>query len=69
MAEKASSTGIWKRLSLSSDMKTKMKKCEKCSTYTFKESCPKCGGKTINPVPAKYSPLDAYGKYRRLSKK
>ncbi|HTY89992.1 MAG TPA: RNA-protein complex protein Nop10 [Methanocella sp.] len=50
-------------------MKTKMKKCAQCGTYTFNSVCPKCGGKTINPVPARYSPLDVYGKYRRLAKK
>jgi H/ACA ribonucleoprotein complex subunit 3 len=48
-------------------MKTKMKKCELCGQYTFKEACT-CGGKTINPVPARYSPIDQYGKYRRMAK-
>jgi len=24
----------------------KLKKCPKCSSYTFKESCPKCSSKT-----------------------
>ncbi|MGA9138827.1 MAG: RNA-protein complex protein Nop10 [Methanocella sp.] len=49
-------------------MKTKMKKCERCGTYTLKDTCP-CGGTPINPVPARYSPLDPYGKYRRRSEK
>ncbi len=43
-------------------------KCQKCDTYTLKEICV-CGSKTITPKPAKYSPLDQYGKYRRLYKK
>ncbi|HRZ85907.1 MAG TPA: nucleolar RNA-binding Nop10p family protein [Candidatus Paceibacterota bacterium] len=24
-----------------------LKKCPKCSTYTFKENCPKCKTKTV----------------------
>ncbi|HMK47546.1 MAG TPA: RNA-protein complex protein Nop10 [Methanocella sp.] len=49
-------------------MKTKMKKCERCGSYTLKAICP-CGGKAINPVPARYSPLDPYGRYRRRGEK
>lgn len=47
----------------------KILKCPKCSTFTLKDMCPKCSTKTINPKPAKYSPEDKYGKYRRLAKK
>ena len=42
-------------------------KCIKCSEYTMKEQC-KCGGKAIPPQPAKYSPEDHYGEYRRKAK-
>lgn len=35
----------------------------------MKESCPVCGMKAANPKPAKYSPEDSYGKYRREAKK
>jgi H/ACA ribonucleoprotein complex subunit 3 len=49
-------------------MKTRMKKCEQCGTYTLKDACP-CGGMPINPVPARFSPLDPYGKYRRKGEK
>ena len=42
-------------------------KCSKCSQYTIKEKC--CDVKTINPKPAKYSPEDKYGDYRRTVKK
>ncbi len=49
-------------------MKTKMKKCGRCGTYTLKDTCP-CGGTPVNPVPARYSPLDPYGKYRRRGEK
>lgn len=31
----------------------------------MKERCRKCGGETISPHPAKFSPLDHYGRYRR----
>lgn len=43
-------------------------KCEKCGQYTMRDICPKCGGKAVNPKPAKYSPNDAYGSYRRKAK-
>ncbi len=46
----------------------KLKKCPKCKIYTLKDFCPKCGEKTINPHPPKYSPLDKWGKYRRILK-
>lgn len=43
--------------------------CKKCQVYTMKEICPKCNTKTIQPKPAKFSPEDPYGKYRRKAKK
>ncbi len=46
-----------------------MKKCPKCKTYTLNDCCKKCGTKTITVKPPKYSPIDKYGKYRRLLKK
>lgn len=45
----------------------KMKKCS-CGTYTFKDICPKCGGRTARPQPPKFSPEDKYGVWRRLAK-
>ena len=42
-------------------------KCSACEKYTMKEVC--CDRKTINPKPMKFSPEDAYGKYRREAKK
>jgi len=44
-------------------------KCMKCNLYTLKTSCSKCGEKTISTKPAKFSPLDRQGKFRRLYKK
>tara|TARA_Y100000031_G_C7917534_1_gene246722 strand:+ start:193 stop:366 length:174 start_codon:yes stop_codon:yes gene_type:complete len=42
-------------------------KCGKCSKYTLKDKC-SCGGKAITPKPAKFSPEDKYGSYRRKAK-
>ena len=44
-------------------------KCKGCGTYSLSEKCPKCGGKAVSPLPAKYSPEDPYGRYRREAKK
>ncbi|MBI4738738.1 RNA-protein complex protein Nop10 [Candidatus Woesearchaeota archaeon] len=42
--------------------------CKRCSRYTMHETCHVCGDKTVSVVPAKYSPHDLYGKYRRQVK-
>jgi len=47
----------------------KMKKCKSCGTFTFKDKCSACGGNTTVPHPPRFSPLDPYGKYRRMLKK
>ena len=44
-------------------------KCQGCEAYALKGKCPKCGAKAVSPIPAKYSPEDPYGKYRREAKK
>jgi H/ACA ribonucleoprotein complex subunit 3 len=36
--------------------------------YTLGATCPKCGKPTARSGPAKYSPEDPYGKYRRALK-
>jgi H/ACA ribonucleoprotein complex subunit 3 len=43
-------------------------KCEKCNEYTMME-VHGCGTKTINVKPAKFSPEDQYGDYRRKAKR
>lgn len=43
-------------------------KCNNCKTYTLKTVCPNCSNPTISPKPAKYSPEDKYGIYRRKAK-
>jgi len=44
-------------------------KCQSCGAYTMHEKCPKCGGTAVPQIPAKYSPEDNYGTYRRQAKK
>lgn len=43
--------------------------CKNCKEYTMQKICPKCGSDTVKPEPAKYSPKDKYGEYRRRYKK
>jgi len=50
-------------------MTLKIFKCENCKNYTLKKTCSKCKEDTNNPKPAKFSPEDKFGKYRRLAKK
>jgi H/ACA ribonucleoprotein complex subunit 3 len=46
-----------------------MRYCKACREYTLKDVCPRCGGKAIQNTPAKFSPADNYGVYRRKLKK
>jgi H/ACA ribonucleoprotein complex subunit 3 len=50
-------------------MRSKMFKCPDCGGYTLETRCRACDIATINPLPARYSPQDRYGKYRRAMKK
>lgn len=50
-------------------MKTLLRKCPACRRYTLRAQCPVCGGTTLMPIPAKYSPDDKYGEYRRKLKR
>lgn len=49
-------------------MKTLIKKCPACGSYTTKGLCPKCEEKTLGSAPPKYSPEDKYGELRRKEK-
>lgn len=40
--------------------------CRTCQRYTFRESCPTCHTATRTPHPARFSPGDRWGKYRRM---
>ncbi|RLJ03143.1 MAG: RNA-protein complex protein Nop10 [Candidatus Aenigmatarchaeota archaeon] len=55
-------------VSVSSAVKS-LRKCKKCNIYTLKETCPKCGSRTFDPKPPKFSPQDRYGRYRREMKR
>ncbi|MCI5866782.1 MAG: RNA-protein complex protein Nop10 [Methanosphaera sp.] len=50
-------------------MKFQMRRCKVCNEYTLKDVCPRCDEKTGVIFPARYSPQDKYGKYRRMMKK
>ncbi|MCI4331089.1 MAG: RNA-protein complex protein Nop10 [Thermoplasmata archaeon] len=39
--------------------------CRACGRYTLRAACPACQGDTRNPHPARFSPTDRWGKYRR----
>jgi H/ACA ribonucleoprotein complex subunit 3 len=41
--------------------------CFKCDKFTFLEVC-SCSEKTYTTKPAKFSPEDKWGKYRRIAK-
>ncbi|MBD3387671.1 MAG: RNA-protein complex protein Nop10 [Candidatus Altiarchaeales archaeon] len=46
----------------------RIRKCPECGGYTLKESCGKCNVKSSQVGPARYSPEDPYGCYRRQMK-
>ncbi|RJS72129.1 RNA-protein complex protein Nop10 [Methanophagales archaeon] len=47
---------------------SKIRKCEACGEYTLKEVCERCGRRTKETTPPRFSPKDPYGKYRRMMK-
>jgi len=49
-------------------MTKEIRRCVNCNTYTLTEHCPKCNNKAVSPKPAKFSPEDKFGKYRRRYK-
>ena len=50
-------------------MKSVMFKCQACHRYTLEPKCPACGEPTMSPMPARFSPQDKYGEYRRAMKR
>ncbi|MFA5943730.1 MAG: RNA-protein complex protein Nop10 [Candidatus Thermoplasmatota archaeon] len=46
-----------------------LKRCLKCKEYTLQDTCPHCGGAAKPNRPAKFSPEDQYGAYRRKLKR
>ncbi len=43
--------------------------CKYCDEYTLQNRCPRCNEKTIINHPARFSPQDRYGTYRRTLKR
>ncbi|MDM7935612.1 MAG: RNA-protein complex protein Nop10 [Methanothrix sp.] len=46
-------------------MRSKIRRCRACGRYTLREACPLCDAPTITTRPARFSPEDPYGRYRR----
>ena len=46
-----------------------LKRCLACKEYTLQDTCPRCGGSAKPNRPAKFSPEDQYGEYRRKLKR
>jgi rRNA maturation protein Nop10 len=46
-----------------------MNSCPECGRDTFADSCPRCGADTEDPRPAKFSPDEEHGEYRRKLKR
>lgn len=49
--------------------KTEILYCSECSRFTFEQACSSCDQPTLSTKPAKFSPEDKYGRYRRMQKK
>ncbi|MFW5746933.1 MAG: RNA-protein complex protein Nop10 [Nanoarchaeota archaeon] len=49
--------------------KKEIMRCTRCGRFTFEAECPECGRETTIVRPARFSPKDQYGKYRRIAKK
>jgi len=45
-----------------------IRECRIDHIYTLLKNCPICGKETTSVHPARYSPEDRYGKYRRMVK-
>ncbi len=46
-----------------------LRRCPACKEYTLQDACPRDGTRTVGAKPAKYSPEDSYGEYRRKLKR
>jgi H/ACA ribonucleoprotein complex subunit 3 len=46
-----------------------IRRCKTDNTYTLSDVCPKCGEATVSAHPARFSPEDRYGEYRRRAAK
>ena len=50
-------------------MRTFLRVCPKCGRYSLLPVCANCGVPTAPPAPARFSPEDHYGVYRRRLKR
>lgn len=50
-------------------MRTYLRRCPACGAYTLLPECDKCKTATGQPAPARFSPEDHYGVYRRRLKR
>ena len=48
-------------------MGSSLRKCLGCGRYSTEDRCADCGNATVTAHPAKFSPDDRYGKYRRIA--
>ncbi|HUR24609.1 MAG TPA: RNA-protein complex protein Nop10 [Candidatus Thermoplasmatota archaeon] len=46
-----------------------LRRCTGCQEYTLQDACPRCGAAATPNRPAKFSPEDQYGEYRRKLKR
>ena len=49
-------------------MTGRIRRCLKDRTYTLLQACPVCGAPTVTAHPARFSPQDRYGRYRRSAR-
>ena len=50
-------------------MRSLIRKCRNCGSYTMEEDCPKCGGFADVALPPRYSPLDRFQRFRLKTEK
>ncbi|MDD1661856.1 MAG: RNA-protein complex protein Nop10 [Methanomicrobiales archaeon] len=49
-------------------MSGRIRRCPVDSTYTLSPVCPCCGGQTRTAHPARFSPNDRRGRFRRIAR-
>ncbi|MCQ8894465.1 MAG: RNA-protein complex protein Nop10 [Methanolinea sp.] len=49
-------------------MSGRLRRCPRDMTYTLLPVCPACGGPTVPAHPARFSPSDSRGRYRRAAR-
>jgi H/ACA ribonucleoprotein complex subunit 3 len=49
-------------------MSGRIRRCPIDGTYTLLQACPRCGEPAVTAHPARFSPQDRYGRYRRMAR-